>query len=487
MKFEISFAGPPDIKKDLLVVFAESAEFNQVDKSLNGLLKDVISEDFENKPGSDVLIYPAKGSNWKKILVLGWGEEKLTYTEWLTICGHIGARLKKTRAATVSVLIPDKFSYLTAPKIIRGLVTGIILGGYTFTKHKKLEKENVKPGSVTINLPGKFKGDFGKIIKSATVIADATILTRDLVNEPSNITTPGYLARLSKSIASEKMKVTVMDKDDLGKLGMDAFLSIARGSAEPPKFIRFDYKGGGGKNICLVGKGITFDSGGISLKSQKGLEAMKTDMAGAAAILGIMKAVCELSPGINLTGIIAACENMPSGTAVKPGDIVTAYNKKTIEIVNTDAEGRVILADALSYASDRVKPDIMIDLATLTGACIVALGEEIIGFFVNNDQLKNNLNTAADNSGERIWQLPLPHDYLSLMKSRVADLKNVSGTGHGGAITGAIFLSQFVNKGIAWAHLDIAGPAYQEKDSDLNPYGGTGSGVRMILEYLLNL
>jgi leucyl aminopeptidase len=261
-------------------------------------------------------------------------------------------------------------------------------------------------------------------------------------------------------------------------------LGIARGSDESPRFIRLSYRGNHKKNVCLVGKGITFDSGGLSLKPGSGMETMKMDMAGAADILGIFSVISGMKTGCNVTGLIAATENMPSGKAIKPGDIVSVLNGKTVEIVNTDAEGRVILADAISYAEKYVKPDEIIDLATLTGACIIALGEDVAGLFSNSTELSTRLLRSAKNTGERLWELPLISDYKTLLKSNVADIKNVSKSKYGGAITGALFIREFVPEKIPWAHMDIAGPAYAETDTPIAPAGGTGYGVRMLLDYL---
>jgi leucyl aminopeptidase len=264
---------------------------------------------------------------------------------------------------------------------------------------------------------------------------------------------------------------------------MGGLLGIARGSAEEPKFIHLTYSGGG-KTVALIGKGITFDTGGLSIKSAKGMETMKRDMAGAAAILGVFRVLAELKPNVNVVGLIAATENMPGSRAIKPGDIVRAMNGKTIEILNTDAEGRVILADALSYAAEKIKPNAVVDLATLTGACVVALGEEIAGLFSNNVALSTKLKDAAVKSGERVWELPLASEYRDMMKSTVADVANATATRYAGAITAALFLSEFVPETLPWAHLDIAGPAYAEKRTAMSAVGGTGFGVRTILTYL---
>jgi leucyl aminopeptidase len=247
------------------------------------------------------------------------------------------------------------------------------------------------------------------------------------------------------------------------------------------------YKGTGKKTIALVGKGITFDTGGLSLKPSQSMETMKLDMAGAATILGIFSVLHILKPKVNIVGILCATENMPGPKAVKPGDVVTIMNGKTVEILNTDAEGRMVLSDGLSYAVEKIKPDVIIDIATLTGACMVALGEDVAGLFSNNKELARTLLAHAEASGEKLWELPLVSGYKESLKSTVADLKNISNSKYGGAITAALFLQEFVPDSVPWAHLDIAGPSFAEKNTLLTPYGGTGYSVITLLSYLLSV
>ena len=300
------------------------------------------------------------------------------------------------------------------------------------------------------------------------------------------------MGKVAKAIArkSKNIRCSVFGKKEMKKLGMNGLLAVARGSHEEPKFIKLTYRGGtsassvSNKTICLIGKGITYDSGGLSLKPQSVLETMKCDMAGAATILAVFQAIRIVKPKINVVGLIAATENMPGGGAIKPGDVVRALNGKTIEIVNTDAEGRVVLADALSYASKYIKSDYIIDLATLTGACVVALGEDIAGLFTDNEKLAGILFGAGTRVGEKMWRMPIANEYEEHLKSEIADVRNVSKTKYGGAINGALFLKEFAPKETPWAHLDIAGPAFAEKDTTLAPYGGTGFGVQTILSII---
>ncbi|MDP3793619.1 MAG: leucyl aminopeptidase, partial [Candidatus Uhrbacteria bacterium] len=306
------------------------------------------------------------------------------------------------------------------------------------------------------------------------------------VNTPSMEMTPKKLAEVAQSLAKRGsgISIKILDAAKMEKLGMRAALAVGKGSQHAPVGMHLIYrpKGKIKKKIAVIGKAVTFDSGGLSLKPADGMMTMKCDMAGAAAVIGLFQALPDLAPNVEVHGIFLAVENMPSGTAYRPGDVVKAMNGTMIEVLNTDAEGRVTLADALSYAAT-LKPDVMIDLATLTGACVVALGEDISGLMSNDRKLAERLLLAAKQSGEGLWELPLFEPYQELIKSKVGDIKNIGGRS-AGAITAGLFLSHFVNK-IPWAHLDIAGPAYIEKETRPDvPYGGSGSGVRLLARYL---
>ena len=313
----------------------------------------------------------------------------------------------------------------------------------------------------------------------------------DLVNEPSSHITPEVLVSHAQEISlrHKQISCSVLDEKELKKKGFGCILGVARGSDEPPYLIHLSYtpKMPSKKKVFLVGKGITFDSGGISIKPADSMENMKMDMAGGAAVLGVFSQIATLSPKIEVHGIIAACENMPSGTAIKPGDVLTAYNKKTVEVLNTDAEGRLVLADACAYAVDH-KADMIIDLATLTGACIVALGPDIAGLFGTDQSLLGKIKTAADDAGEKMWQLPLEQSYEKLMKSDIADFRNISAIRAvgGGAITGALFIKNFIGE-TPWAHIDIAGPAWAIEQREYTEKGATGFGVRTLLRFLKEL
>ena len=304
-----------------------------------------------------------------------------------------------------------------------------------------------------------------------------------MINEPASVVTPEYLAETALQI--EGLETKVMDEDEVGEMGMDAFLAVSYGSAEEPKFIHMKYTPDGTpkKKIAIIGKGLTFDSGGLDLKPPKSMRNMKTDMSGAAAVIGIMSKIRELKPNVEVHALIAATENMPGCAAYKPGDIIRALNGKTIEVDNTDAEGRLTLADAIAYAA-KLDVDEIIDIATLTGACIVALGEEAAGIMGNNQELIDNLIKAGEKGAERFWQLPLYPEHATAIKSPVADIKNTGSTTGGGAMTAAAFLKEFTdNKN--WAHIDIAGPAYLEKEMRGTPKGASGFTVASLIEYLI--
>ena len=482
-------------------------------------------QEFEAKVGKTFLTHDVSGNH---ILLVGVGDvQKLTMKDWLDVMATVGREAKKIHAKTVSIILEKEITEtIGAEKTAEGIVEGMTLGTYAFNRYKKMEKKEHEIGTVTIffdsaRFPELKKSQFREPkstndsgndkdaddiqagIRLGELMSRGTIVARDLVNEPSSVTTPTFLSLVARDIARKNPSIicTIFEKKDMEKLGMGGILGIAKGSDEDPKLIQLQYQperiphsrnqrnsDSGNervKTIVLVGKGVTFDSGGLSLKSQDGMETMKIDMAGAAAILGIFSVLSELKPHATVIGFIPAVENMPSGKAIKPGDVVKAYNGKTIEVISTDAEGRVILADALAYAGETIKPDAMIDMATLTGACMIALGEDITGLFSTNTQLAADIMRSSGVTGEAVWELPLTESYNDLLKSDVADIRNVTRKRYGGAITAALFLKAFVPDSVPWAHLDIAGPAIAEKDAPLTPVGGTGFGVRLIIEYLL--
>jgi leucyl aminopeptidase len=483
MKFHSKVTQSTKVEADLLAVFAGSEEAKKVDTALGGMLFQLArDEGFEESKENQFLLHTHGKIAAKRVLLVGLGKsDKPTPSHIQMVMASIGRKAREVGAKTLAVSLPKELSSQTA-------VEGLILGTYAFTKHKSRsakDKEKHIEDVLILTTPPRLDAVAAGIGRGE-VASRAVVSARDLINESPSTTTPAYLADTAKKLAKSNDLITceVFGPNELRQFGMEALLGISRGSDEEPRFIRLSYSGGGNKTVCLVGKGITFDTGGLSLKDAKNMETMKLDMAGAAAILGVFSVLPVLKPKVNVVGLIASCENMPGSKAIKPGDVVRAMNGKTIEILDTDAEGRVVLADALSYAGAKLNADTIIDLATLTGACMVALGEEVAGMFTDDEALGRQLKSAAYASGEHVWELPLVPQYKDELKSDIADVKNIAHTRYGGAINGALFLAEFAPGGVPWAHLDIAGPAWAEKDAPLTPKGGTGFGVRMILEFL---
>jgi leucyl aminopeptidase len=370
----------------------------------------------------------------------------------------------------------------------QAVAEGAILGLYAFRKHVTKEPETGEIEELLI-----VERDEGKLpqlergCRVGKVVAEATNFARDMINEPANFMTPSEMAEVATRVAAQyNLECTVLEREQMQELGMGALLGVAQGSHQAPKFIVLEYEGdsSSGRTLGLVGKGITFDSGGISIKPSEGMADMKGDMAGGATVIATLRALAELKPMINVTGLIPATENLPGGAALKPGDILKAMNGKTIEIVSTDAEGRLILADALSYARKRGL-SLLVDVATLTGACRIALGTICTGVFTNNQELLNKFIKAAEAAGECVWQMPMFEEYKEGNKSDVADIKN-SGGRNGGAITAAQFLSEFVED-TPWVHLDVAGTSMSDKDKGYLVKGATGVGVRTLVNLALVL
>ena len=362
----------------------------------------------------------------------------------------------------------------------RALAEGIVLGAYSFTDLKSDPAEaKLRRVDVAGSAGARARGE----VERGAAVAAGQCLARDLVNEPGgSLTAPALAARTAEIGRSAGLGVKVWTEAEIKRRKLGGLLGVNRGSTNPPRFVELDHRpeGKARGSLALVGKGVTFDSGGLNIKTMAGMLTMKMDMAGAAAVIGAMSVIGALAPPVRVRAFLPMTDNMLGGDATRPGDVLKIRNGKTIEVVNTDAEGRLILADALSLASE-ARPDAIVDLATLTGACMVALGPRIAGLMGNNQNWVDQIRSAAAAAGERVWSLPLPRDYESQFESNVADMKNLGGP-HGGAITAGLILERFVADGIAWAHLDIAGPAYSDADYAENPKGGTGFGVRTLVE-----
>jgi leucyl aminopeptidase len=492
MKLSLETRGPVEVRADVLVIGRYSdaarppAEVAALDRKLEGLLSTVLqTEKFEGKPGQISYFYTGRRIRAERVFVVGLGAKKSGDSE--PVRRGTAAALRRARdlgASTAAVFMPP--DGVRARERAQAIVEGAMLGTYRFDRYLKEKSDKVIQGLAVIEPDRKSHAAAREGLRIGEIWASAACLTRDLVNEPANVVTPSYLAERAEEIAKAGgLTLKVLEREDCAKLAMGAYLGVAQGSQQPPKFIHLTYapKGRARRRVTVIGKGVTFDSGGLDLKTADGMLRMKDDMSGAAAVLGIFQALPRLKLPIEVHGLIAATENMPSGTAQRPGDVVRAMNGLTIEIGNTDAEGRLTLADALAYAARELKPDEIIDLATLTGAVVIALGQGISGMFASHDGLAGRVLHAAETAGESMWRLPLHEEYKEGLKSDIADLNNVSSQRGAGAIVAGLFMRDFT-AGVPWAHLDIAGTAFAERDHALGPKGATGVGVRTVLNHL---
>lgn len=498
-KLYVKATETPKAEAETLVVFAwredGASVWSDGAKKADAALKGMLSASakrtkFTGDAGQTVMFETHEKIPAHSVVLCGLGDmASLCMEHWQTSVAK-AIRARDVHGDSVALSLPDEVMVkLDAKDAARGAVIATALATYAFTRHQgeKAATKARRIAAFTVLVHGMQVAAVEIGVTAGELAASAVILARDLVNEPPSVTTPRYLADLAKDIAAKSKTVScrVFDEKAMKKLGMGALLGIARGSSEPARFIELTYDAHAKETVVIVGKGITFDTGGLSLKPSEHMETMKMDMAGAADILAVFSVITALKPKVNVVGLVAATENMPGGAAIKPGDVVRAMSGKTIEVINTDAEGRVILADAMAYAGKTIKkPKAIIDLATLTGACVVALGEEVAGYFANDAQLGRSVAVAAGKAGERIWELPLVESYAPMIESKVADVRNIAGTRYGGAITAALFIREFVPEGVPWVHMDIAGPAFAERDTPLTPVGGTGFGVLTLLQYL---
>jgi leucyl aminopeptidase len=463
-------------------------ELALLDRALAGSIDLLLGQrEFTGKLLTSKLLHTLGRLPAERLLLVGLGKrDELTLERLRRAAGAAAQALRQHRLPSATSLLHQSLGEETAA--VDAVVTGLVLGNYSFDDYKSDRTELVSLAELQILIPTKArKTEVEEVVASARAVCNGVRLARNLVSEPGNVATPDYLAAQALELARlPGVSCQVFTREILEQLAMGGLLAVGKGSALGPRFIVLEYHGGGtaARPVVLVGKGITFDSGGISLKPREGMEAMKTDMAGAAAVLGTFSAVAELQLPCTLVGLIPAAENLPDGGAYKPGDVIRTMAGKTVEINNTDAEGRMILCDALHYAQ-RYRPAALIDLATLTGACVVALGSQATGLMGNDAGLKRALNKAGEASGERLWELPLWEEYGEAMKSDIADLKNAGGPA-AGTITAGWFLQQFVGQS-RWAHLDIAGTAWEDKGRHYLPKGATGVGVRLLLAYLRSL
>ena len=482
--FEIAFAKPALPKSGALALLIHEGEkpsglWAQLDEATGGAITRAFEvAEFSGAKGKTCAIL-APGANLTRVLAVGLGKPAETTQKILEEAGGtIVANLSRETAVAVAN------SALTARQAAE-IALGAVLRGYRFDRYRTKEKPEDKPKLAKLTV---LTAEVPKA-KAAWEPLDATakgiFISRDLVSEPPNVLDPPEMAERCRKLAELGLKVEILGPKEMGKLGFGALLGVAQGSVKEPRMVVLHWNGASGtarklkdKPVVFVGKGVTFDTGGISIKPAGGMEDMKWDMAGAGTVIGLMAALAGRKAKVDAIGLVGLVENMPSGNAQRPGDVVTSYSGQTIEVINTDAEGRLVLADVLWYAQQKYDPKFMVDLATLTGAIIVGLGHEYAGLFSNDDALCQKLTAAGQATGERVWRMPLDEAYDKQIRSDIADMKNVAGR-PGGSITAAQFIQRFVN-GKPWAHLDIAGVAWSTKDAPVTPKGATAFGVRLL-------
>ena len=459
------------------------------DGALNGAIGRLLSKgEIKGKFGEISIVHTLGRLPARIVAIAGLGKRQdFNLDKIRKVAGEFCRSLRKLNCRKVAtILYGVGIGGIEPEASAEAIVEGSLLGLYNFSRYRKPEYEDIEE-ILIVERDGSKIPLLEQSVQKGKVMAEGTSLARDMVNEPANYMTPSRMADTAKGVAEKyDLEFKVFDSKEMEAMGMGALLGVARGSSQAPKLITLSYKGDdGSKNaIGFIGKGITFDSGGISIKPSEGMGEMKDDMAGGAAVMAALTAIAQLKPKVNLTAIIPATENLPSGTALKPGDILKAMNGKTIEVISTDAEGRLILADAISYAVKQgLSP--LVDLATLTGACRVALGTLYSGIFANDQKLADKVLKAAAKTGEKLWQMPMPEEYKEQNKSEIADIKN-TGNRYGGAITAALFLAEFVDN-TPWAHIDIAGTASGNKEKGYIVKGATGVGVRTLVEFALSL
>ena len=499
----VVFANPVAHACDLLALLVREgavskgkvadARLSDLDGALGGLLQAVAAEEeFTGKDGQQLLLHTHGKAGPARVAVLGLGKARDADKALDGLRTAAARAVKAARAAGAKTLALAWPAGDDPAAEVQALAEGASLGAYRFDKYLR-EKKPLKLSKLQLLAArGPAPRQLAAAAQQGQAVADAVCLARDLVNEPAGKITPRALAAEARRAgAAHGFSVEVLGRAQIKRLGMNLFLGVAQGSAEEPQLVRMSWKpagkGAAKRPVALVGKAITFDSGGLSIKTASGMEDMKTDMAGAAAVIAAMALVARLEPPFPVHAYFGACENMPSGTAYRPGDVIAGKNGLTVEVLNTDAEGRLVLADVLAWAIEEA-PAAVVDLATLTGAIMVALGPWTTGLFCNDDALAGELLSAARATGESAWRMPLPPEMEELIKSPIADLKNTGGR-YGGSINAALFLQHFVKAPdgaakIPWAHLDIAGPSSIDRERGYTPRGGTGAGVRLLAEWL---
>ncbi|MBL0848582.1 MAG: leucyl aminopeptidase [Candidatus Liberibacter ctenarytainae] len=489
MDVKFSFAKSPSKEREGLAIllktsFSEAAGLSFTD-SKSIVTRAATVKNFTGKSRTSLNILVPEGCLWDRLLVIGIGSpsEDKDFS-WLKEGGNAASHIEEDRKIEIFIDIPE---YPITEKEVRDFVLGFMLKAYTFDRYKtkKQEDGSNSGGDVSVTVITKAVDQADEVLKDISAVVNGVNLARDIVNEPANVMGTSEFCAIAKEMDNLGVEVEVLDRDAMDKLGMQSLLAVAQGSSRPPYLVVMKWNGENNSDqppIAVCGKGVVFDSGGISIKPSNGMEEMKGDLAGAAAVTGFLRVLAERKAKVNVIGILAIVENMPDASAQRPGDIVKSMSGQTIEVLNTDAEGRLILADALWYCHTHYKPCLMIDLATLTGAIIVSLGSVYAGLFSNNDVLAEQLLSAGVSTGEILWRMPMHKDYNKMIESKVADMKNIGGRG-AGSIVAAQFLEKFVQK-TSWAHIDIAGTAMGKKQDEINQSWASGFGVRLLDEFI---
>ncbi len=465
----------------------KSTAFDELDTLSEGALSRAVkAAAFTGSKGKMLDIVSPAGLSNSRVLLVGAGNAKdFSALDAETFGGAAVANIYATKEKTLIFALKGfSAKKVDDDELAARVAFGAKMRAYRFDKYRTKEKAEDKPAlsKATVNTAAtKAKSVFADYAK----ICDGIFLTRDLVSEPANILYPETFAQRCKALTKLGVKIKVLGEAEMKKLGMGSLLGVGQGSVRDSKIVAMEWMGGKKTDapICFVGKGVTFDTGGISLKPPKGMEDMKWDMGGAGAVTGAMAAIAGRKAKANVIGVIGLVENMPDGNAQRPGDVVTSMSGQTIEVLNTDAEGRLVLADAIWWTQETYKPDVVIDLATLTGAIIVSLAHEFGGMFTADDKLAKQLNEAGASTGDKLWRMPLTKSHYDMIKSEIADMQNIGGLGAGSS-TAAAFIGRFIKDGVSWAHLDIAGMAWNPKDKPTCPKGGSGYGVRLLDEYV---
>jgi len=467
-------------------------DVSTINKALDGAVSQLIHEgEIKGKLGEVTIIHSLGKITPERVVLVGLGKRsELTLEKIRSATAEVSRILQKKGVKhAVTAPLGAGFNKISPRSAAQAIAEGVILGLYSFRKHFTKEPEQGQLDELTIiERSRRAIADLKQGLEKGKIIAEATNLARDMVNEPANYMTPTQMAEEAGTIAGKYgLALTVLEREDMQKLGMGALLGVARGSDQPPKFIILKYSGSNSNDIdiALIGKGITFDSGGISLKPSENMGEMKDDMAGGASVIAAISAIAQLKPKINVMAIVGATENLPSGHALKPADVLTAMNGKTIEIESTDAEGRLTLADALCYANQQGAKRI-VDIATLTGGCVTALGDVTTGSFTNNQTFVDKVIAAGEEVGDKLWQMPMYEEYKEQNKSDVADIKNTGGR-KASPITAALFVGEFAGEETPWVHLDIAGTSFLDKPRGYYGKGATGVPTRTLVELVLNL